>query len=162
MVGRTITSTSPAARLRLRLRRGKPARSDPHSVPLPGFGWRSFFIALFSMHHTAWLPPLTILWTRCADDLDAVTPKIVKDGTPDQRALLQARFPSTAQFLTSSIEHPASKKTPGRCPGVKRWGFVCQFLRSGLSRRSPPVASGLASLGRLSRGRFSSLGGKSS
>ena len=46
-------------------------------------------IALFCEWFTAWLPPLTILWTLCAHDLGAVAPKIVKDGTPDQRALLQ-------------------------------------------------------------------------
>ena len=34
--------------------------------------------------------PLTILWTGCHYDLDALTPKIVKDGTPDQRDVLQA------------------------------------------------------------------------
>jgi hypothetical protein len=53
-------------------------------------------IALFCGHLTAWLPPLTILWTKRVHDVDALTPKIVKDGTPDQRAFLQARFPGLA------------------------------------------------------------------
>jgi len=55
-------------------------------------------MALFCMRCPAWLPPLTILWTCSAYDVIALTPKIVKDGTPDQRALLQTRFPRVASL----------------------------------------------------------------
>ena len=52
---------------------------------------RTCWEALFYRRHTAWLPPLTIFWTQSGPDVVALTPKIVKDGTPDQRAILQAR-----------------------------------------------------------------------
>ncbi len=38
------------------------------------------------------MPPLTILWTRHTHDVEASTPKIVKDGTSDQRAFLPTLF----------------------------------------------------------------------
>jgi len=46
---------------------------------------------------------LTILWTSGANDFNALTPKIVKDGTPDQRAVLRTHFPRGA---TLRIDRP--------------------------------------------------------
>jgi len=61
--------------------------STPFPIPFPDgdSGRASEFRALFCKRLTAWLPPLTILWTLSPHEVVALTPKIVKDGTPDRR-----------------------------------------------------------------------------
>ena len=73
-----------------------PNRSRPCPRSRRDVAGAPLFIAIFCRRASAWLPPLTILWTWCESDVIALTPKIVKDGTPDQRAFLRASFPRGA------------------------------------------------------------------